>query len=257
MTKYPGARYQTARELVEAIDEVRTGRFVFARESKEEPSPPLLPPIPWGRIASLIILGTMLGIGVHFLWPGLTGASSGKAAEDELGPGVEWTTEATDFKRFRVSSPPPEDGHEYPDVGDPPELGDKVENDPEDDVSDSFGFLARRGTRDEALRTVARRFQQCIAKGALDDALEYVQSDVQLEPEFQYTLTHYADFIGAKDLIPGRSVIRQDGDLARGILMFRARSGASRWALQIELVRENGEWRVKRFVERQQQERQE
>jgi serine/threonine-protein kinase len=98
MAKYPGARYQTAKEVVRAIDEVRTGRFIFARQSAAEPSAPLLPPIPWLRIASLVILGTVLGIGIHFMWPEKGGASSAGDSSGRTRP-ISVTIASTPRKR--------------------------------------------------------------------------------------------------------------------------------------------------------------
>lgn len=259
MAKYPGARYQTAKELVEAIDEVRTGRFVFARDSGPEESDALLPPIPWGRVASLVIVGTLLGIGVHFLWPHITGASS--APEDKL-PGVEWTTEQTDFKHFRVGAQRAEEVEDGEDGDADPEretlLGDYEDPNGDEggvwrggDEADRLRSLARRAGREPELRNAAWEFQQCLTRGALDDALEYVHGDVALDTEFQFALSHYAEFIESQNLVPVRAPVKSKGDSARGVLLFRTRRGAQRWALQIEWVREDGEWYVKRFVHRQ------
>lgn len=86
MAKHPGARCQTAQELIGAIDETVLGRFVLAREERTTSTPRIPSVVPRGAMVFLALLVAAAVLVLCLLAPQLGTLGSSAAKADAVAP---------------------------------------------------------------------------------------------------------------------------------------------------------------------------
>ena len=221
MAKHPVARFQTGKEIVEAIDQVMLGRFTVASESRRAMAGPTPETFPWARLAGLVVVGVVLGIAAHFLRPVVLGPPAGASGRP-----------VTAGHRPDQARPPtnaPADGDTAPLlVEDPDELPPPTHARPGEDVG---------------LEKAITTFRDGLASGDLAKVIACYEPALRSQRALQTAMAALLQGLESRGLRPGSHLVEEQGpEEAKTVIFFHAPRGAGTMGIPVEWSRVDGTW---------------
>jgi serine/threonine protein kinase len=216
MAKYPVARFQTGREVVEGITDILVGRFHFAGETRSDDPETGAEPVSLLRWAGLCLLGVALGVVCYVLQP----AEETRAATKPRPSPPVATREPEPPSRIVPPSEPPS--------GRMPLTRSLPQGPPVSDPELKRGILKLRNR---------------LASGNIEECLECFHPDFRMDSQLRLSLGRFLQALEVQELGPGPQLAQQQGpDSATAILLFRHESKPVSLGLPVEWQRQNGEW---------------
>lgn len=216
MAKYPVARFQTGREVVEAITDLLVGRFHFAGETRSQMSEADPEPVSLLRWAGLCLLGVALGVVCYVLQP----AEETQADTQPLPstPVATWEP----GPQSRIVPPPEPDSAQVPPTRALPQ-----------------GLpLSDPGLQGRILELRNR-----LASGNIEECLECFHPDFRMDRKLRLSLGRFLQALEVQELVPGPQLAQQQGpDSATAILLFRHETKPVSLGLPVEWQRQGDGW---------------
>jgi predicted Ser/Thr protein kinase len=234
MAKAPVARYQTGREVVQAIDQMLIGRFNFSGDPAKAPAAPAAPALPWGRLAALLLAGSLLGAGLYYVVPQIEAWASPR--ERQRAPGAQSNGDAGEAEED--APPERQRGANLQD-------GEEGESDAGEEAP-APKCLESRSTRDPALEKRVRGLRDSLVTGDSEEILEYFEPSVRANRGLHLSLAAVLAGLKSRGLKPGSYFSHQQGpEKASSVILFSAQDGRRPVGFPVEWVRVKGEWYVK------------
>jgi serine/threonine-protein kinase len=228
MAKHPGARFQTAREVVKEIQEIFAGRFRLASEAaavKNRAEEPEDAPVSWGRLAAFAAAGALIAAG-FILWPGRTTSSLTPG-----GPGVSWKAPAQTGPKAAA--------------GDHPAPGASGEVETIDGEAAFAGPLAqpRSQASDPELAERLEGFRDELNGGSSDELLAYFEPSMRDNLSLQVALAEMLEGLAHRELKPVAYLVTQEDEkAAKTVVLFRRGADGKLLGITVDWFRKDDEW---------------
>jgi len=219
MAKHPVARYQTAREVIEAIDEIVTSRFRLAGEMKKEPAQ----------------------VSVHAVRPQSGGATSRGAVLFLIAAAF-----AAAGYMFHASANPTPSGAAEPSTASasprssPPAAGSAKPQIPEPESAARGGDEVAPGS---PLSASLVTFRNAIASDDMNGLLACFEPDVRSSARLRSALEELVQGCRARSLEPGSPLVQsEDASSAATVIFFHSKKDAKTLGIPVEWYRKDERW---------------
>ena len=219
MAKHPVARYQTAREVIEAIDEIVTSRFRLAGETKKEPAQ----------------------VSVHAVRPQSGGATSRGAVLFLIAAAF-----AAAGYMFHASANPTPSGAAEPSTASasprssPPAAGSAKPQIPEPESAARGGDEVAPGS---PLSASLVTFRNAIASDDMNGLLACFEPDVRSSARLRSALEELVQGCRARSLEPGSPLVQsEDASSAATVIFFHSKKDAKTLGIPVEWYRKDERW---------------
>jgi hypothetical protein len=242
MAKHPGARHQSGKEVVEAIQAIETIGLrddAAPRKARKEAvtEEAVFNPLRWAAVCAL---GVILGVGVYFL---AQNSRTEAGAPARLEPAQD-TRGAKGVNVFLETSVP--EGSTP--VG-PQATGDSQlegEEPSETEGGRRVTFLVPRGTAlEDGLKTRVEGFRDALLAEDSDRILGYFSDDIRDNTTLHASLLAFLEQVRALEPTSAQYMVSRKGEDEAGVtLVFRGKRSEQSLGLPLLWVRTEGEWNV-------------